>query len=393
PTPVDVSSDSAGKAGTGRDQGSGGSREQENQSRIAPAGSAGDEDEMKPEAATGEHGSETGLTVEAASGTDAASRQSATVSEPGPGEALAPADKAAAPVQVQEDVSREAPPPAATASAGPDPVPSETVAATTTAPLPARQVDTSRNATRAATAKVSEASPSGSAVGQDSPIVAGQTPLAVATAEPAPSTSTPRPARQAANPQKTASGQSAKVKEADLPGDSAGQSPPSVGGNIRPAMPQGERPSPEEFPRDTTPTEPARTAKQKPPGKAGKADDGGRNPSPGGGYPGQLGGSRELVSDLRSLMGADDSPKKAPSSGKVLKYYQLPSSIRDSLPKLSMSMLLHSKKSEERWVNINGAKVREGQEIASGLKVEEITPDGAIFTYTGQRFYKAVIGD
>ncbi len=158
-------------------------------------------------------------------------------------------------------------------------------------------------------------------------------------------------------------------------------------------MPQAERPSPEVTPRDAAPGEAAKTARQKPPGKAVKAPDGERGPAEGAGYPAQVGGSRELVSDLRSLMGAEDAPKKASASGRVLKYYELPSSLRDSMPKLSMSMLLHSKKSEERWVNINGAKVREGQEIASGLKVVEITPDGAVFSYKGQRFYKAVMGD
>jgi hypothetical protein len=56
-------------------------------------------------------------------------------------------------------------------------------------------------------------------------------------------------------------------------------------------------------------------------------------------------------------------------------------------------MLIYSKKPDQRWININGSKRREGDEISAGLKLEEITPDGAIFSYLGTRFYKGVIGN
>ncbi len=103
--------------------------------------------------------------------------------------------------------------------------------------------------------------------------------------------------------------------------------------------------------------------------------------------------SRELVSDLRNLTGKENLTGRPASAGKTLKYHELPSSVRDSIPRLTFSMLLYSGKSDERRVNINGSRLQEGQEVSPGLKLEEITPDGAIFSYGGQRFYKGVIGD
>lgn len=99
----------------------------------------------------------------------------------------------------------------------------------------------------------------------------------------------------------------------------------------------------------------------------------------------QSGAGSGIVADLQSL------PKPVPRPEP--KWHELAPQVRNAIPNMSVSMLVYSRKPEERWININGAKRREGQEISSGLKVEEITPDGAIFSYMGQRFYKGVVGD
>ena len=94
-----------------------------------------------------------------------------------------------------------------------------------------------------------------------------------------------------------------------------------------------------------------------------------------------------IVADLQGL------PK--PAALPEPKWHKLAPQVKNAIPNMSVSMLVYSRKPEERWININikGAKRREGQEISSGLKLEEITPDGAIFSYMGQRFYKGVVGD
>jgi general secretion pathway protein B len=104
-------------------------------------------------------------------------------------------------------------------------------------------------------------------------------------------------------------------------------------------------------------------------------------------------GSKELVSDLKSLTASEKPAGKAAGSGTTARVQDLPSPVRDSLPRLSVSMLIYSAKPGDRFININGSRTREGQEVSAGLKVEEITPDGAVFSYQGMRFYKPVMGD
>lgn len=94
-----------------------------------------------------------------------------------------------------------------------------------------------------------------------------------------------------------------------------------------------------------------------------------------------------------------DSAKKSASplgdetaSGKLLRFRDVPSQIRDAIP-FYISILVHSKRSHHSWVNIDGEKVWEGEQMASGPKVEKITPSGVIFDYQGHRFYKGVRED
>lgn len=83
---------------------------------------------------------------------------------------------------------------------------------------------------------------------------------------------------------------------------------------------------------------------------------------------------------------------KAVASEQPLGFYEVPSKIRDSIP-MSISMLVYSKQPDKRWANIDGSRVREGEQMPSGLRVEEITPDGVVFNYQGHSFYKAVRED
>jgi hypothetical protein len=99
-----------------------------------------------------------------------------------------------------------------------------------------------------------------------------------------------------------------------------------------------------------------------------------------------------IISDIQPLTELGASSGK-PAGLQEPKWYELAPQIRDALPNLSVSMLIYSEKHEDRWININGFKKREGEEISAGLKLEQITPDGAIFSYHGHRFYKGVVGD
>ena len=71
---------------------------------------------------------------------------------------------------------------------------------------------------------------------------------------------------------------------------------------------------------------------------------------------------------------------------KLYRFKELPSSFRQSLPAFSISALLYSDNPASRVARINEQMIYEGQELTSGLKVEEITKDGIIFRRQKIRF-------
>ncbi|MCE5241694.1 MAG: general secretion pathway protein GspB [Syntrophobacteraceae bacterium] len=82
------------------------------------------------------------------------------------------------------------------------------------------------------------------------------------------------------------------------------------------------------------------------------------------------------------------APRASSPPPKVPEYEDLPPKTRGEIPFMSFSMFVYSDNPGNRLVGIKGRVVREGQELAPGLKVESIRPDGAILNYNGQRFYK-----
>ncbi len=154
-----------------------------------------------------------------------------------------------------------------------------------------------------------------------------------------------------------------------------------------PEQPQA-RPAPPPAPADGPPAQTANVEEAKPLPKPQKVGQAVEKQAAASRKPQRPAGSKSLLADLKNLTGS--TTRTHP--GKVLAYHDLPAKLRDSMPKISVSMLSYRSVPAERWININGAKLREGQEVSKGLKVERITPDGAIFEYQGHRFYKPVIG-
>ncbi|MEK6528623.1 MAG: general secretion pathway protein GspB, partial [Nitrospirota bacterium] len=65
---------------------------------------------------------------------------------------------------------------------------------------------------------------------------------------------------------------------------------------------------------------------------------------------------------------------------------ELPLSVRQKLPTLTIVAHIYSNNSASRMANINGRTVREGQNVADGIKLEEITLNGVILSYRDYRF-------
>jgi general secretion pathway protein B len=95
--------------------------------------------------------------------------------------------------------------------------------------------------------------------------------------------------------------------------------------------------------------------------------------------------STEAPSD-KSAISVHSVPSSSVSSKAVIEMNQLPSDIKSALPKISINTHIYSNNPSSRVVNINGIILREGEDIAKGLTLEEITTSGVILTYRDHRF-------
>ena len=85
------------------------------------------------------------------------------------------------------------------------------------------------------------------------------------------------------------------------------------------------------------------------------------------------------------LIGADGASGQA-----VIEMGDLPVQVLQTLPAMAISFHAYSNTSDGRLVGINNRIRREGDTIAPGLLLEQITPEGMIFGYQGYRFRRGV---
>ncbi len=74
----------------------------------------------------------------------------------------------------------------------------------------------------------------------------------------------------------------------------------------------------------------------------------------------------------------------------VMAIAELPVAIQQELPPMSISVHAYSGTAAERLVGINSRLLHEGEYVAPGLRLEQITPDGMILSYKGYRFRRGV---
>jgi general secretion pathway protein B len=74
----------------------------------------------------------------------------------------------------------------------------------------------------------------------------------------------------------------------------------------------------------------------------------------------------------------------------VIKMEQLPLSIQQELPQMTISLHAYSSKPANRLVSINNQLLHEGDSPAPGVTLEAITPDGMILSYKEYRFLRGV---
>jgi general secretion pathway protein B len=74
----------------------------------------------------------------------------------------------------------------------------------------------------------------------------------------------------------------------------------------------------------------------------------------------------------------------------VISLAELPLSLQQELPPMTISVHAYSGNPGDRLVGINNRMLREGDYVVPGLKLEQITPDGMVFGYKGYSFRRGV---
>jgi general secretion pathway protein B len=87
---------------------------------------------------------------------------------------------------------------------------------------------------------------------------------------------------------------------------------------------------------------------------------------------------------------ADDSARPAAPQQKALRFDELPVQIQREIPAMTVQLHAYSSLPSERIVYINSTKLQEGDYLIPGLMLEQITPDGMIFSYKGYRFQHGI---
>lgn len=85
----------------------------------------------------------------------------------------------------------------------------------------------------------------------------------------------------------------------------------------------------------------------------------------------------------------NELPNGAPEP-KVGTRSELPLSIQQELPPMAVAMHAYAVQARDRLVSVDNRLLREGDTLAADLKLEQIIPDGMIFSYRGYRFRQGI---
>lgn len=84
------------------------------------------------------------------------------------------------------------------------------------------------------------------------------------------------------------------------------------------------------------------------------------------------------------------SPAHAAPEQRAIPIGELPLQIQQEIPVMAVQLHAYSNNPSESLVSINSIRLREGGSLTPELRLEQITPDGMIFSYKGYRFQRGV---
>lgn len=74
----------------------------------------------------------------------------------------------------------------------------------------------------------------------------------------------------------------------------------------------------------------------------------------------------------------------------AIRFDELPDQIQREIPAITVQLHSYSSRPDESLVYINSTRLKEGESVMPGLRLEQITPDGMIFSYKGYRFKRGI---
>jgi general secretion pathway protein B len=81
-----------------------------------------------------------------------------------------------------------------------------------------------------------------------------------------------------------------------------------------------------------------------------------------------------------------DDMTTAKDNSQVQSWYELPQEFRNRLDLPRLDVHVYSEEPLRRFILVNQEKYREGEKLPSGMRLEEILPDGIVMSYEGERF-------
>ena len=83
----------------------------------------------------------------------------------------------------------------------------------------------------------------------------------------------------------------------------------------------------------------------------------------------------------------ESSSRVEPHAAEPISFWQMPQSLRDGMPEFKISVLVYAENPKDRFLLINGQRLLEKEELDSGVVLDEIRPDRAVFHYRKYKFF------
>jgi general secretion pathway protein B len=83
---------------------------------------------------------------------------------------------------------------------------------------------------------------------------------------------------------------------------------------------------------------------------------------------------------------APPPPESPPPDGRIVELAELPAAVRGEIGEVRLAAHVWSEEPSLRLVSVQDRILREGAEVRPGLRLEEITPEGAVLGFRGYRF-------